>query len=900
MKLEKLGQKIAGSSRQSLQERVFRLITNIGIVGLVLGGVTGFFAGESLINQLSILVAVVIFAIIVIITLRTHKIQRGAIIISALAMFLVLPFNFLTAGGVFGGGPIWFVLGFVLVTLTVEGKAKYILLAGGYIMFLICYYIAYFYPQHITQHNLEMTYVDSAMTLTIVSFVTCGMLLFQKGSYKTENEMVREQNKKIEELNKAQNRFFSSMSHEIRTPINTIIGLNEMILREEVSDEVVEDARNIQNASKILLALINDILDMSKMESGKMDIVTEVYDVGDSLSDIVNMIWVRAKEKGLSFHIDVAEDIPSKLYGDEVRIKQILINLLNNAVKYTPEGSVTLSIQCKKKEGDIVHVVYSVTDTGMGIKKESIPHLFDAFQRVDVKENHYIEGTGLGLSIVKQLVDLMGGEIGVDSVYRKGSSFVVTLPQRVAEEKKLGELDFEKKRTLNAHEHYKASFEAPKAHVLIVDDNETNLLVAEKLLQATRVNVDKAKSGAECIRLSLQHRYDAIFMDHLMPEMDGIECLHQLRSQVGGLNMETPVVILTANAGGENQALYKREGFDGYLLKPVSGAQLEEELLKHLPREMVSLANAQEFKDMVVGSVLGHKRKLPVMITTDSVSDIPVELAKKYRIEVMPYRVLTEGGEFKDGEEIETEGVLTYIGENGKNVRSEAPEPEDYEVFFSEQLTGAQHIIHIAMAKNASQGYENALKASRTFDNVTVIDSGHLSSGMGLIVLYAAIHAAEGMNVEAVLKEIDSMKARTKTSFIVGDTEYLARAGRIPDKVNAICQAFMLHPVIVLKNSSMTVGAIRMGGRDVIWRKYIDSVLKNEPKIDKRMLFITHAGLNQDELDGIADRVREKIPFEQVIYQKASPAISANCGPDSFGLLYMQKSEHETADEAIK
>lgn len=900
MKLEKLGQKIAGNSRQSLQERVFRLITNIGIVGLVLGGVTGFFAGESLTNQLSILVAVVIFAIIVIITLRTHKIQRGAIIISALAMFLVLPFNFLTAGGVFGGGPIWFVLGFVLVTLTVEGKAKYILLAGGYIMFLICYYIAYFYPQRITQHNLEMTYVDSAITLTIVSFVTCGMLLFQTGSYKTENEMVREQNKKIEELNKAQNRFFSSMSHEIRTPINTIIGLNEMILREEVSDEVVEDARNIQNASKILLALINDILDMSKMESGKMDIVTEVYDVGDSLSDIVNMIWVRAKEKGLSFHIDVAEDIPSKLYGDEVRIKQILINLLNNAVKYTPKGSITLSIQCRKKEGDIVHVVYSVTDTGMGIKKESIPHLFDAFQRVDVKENHYIEGTGLGLSIVKQLVELMGGEIGVDSVYRKGSSFVVTLPQRVAEEKKLGELDFEKKRTLNAHEHYKASFEAPKAHVLIVDDNETNLLVAEKLLQATRVNVDKAKSGAECIRLALQHRYDVIFMDHLMPEMDGIECLHQLRSQVGGLNMETPVVILTANAGGENQALYKREGFDGYLLKPVSGAQLEEELLKHLPREMVSLANAQEFKDMVVGPVLGHKRKLPVMITTDSVSDIPVELAKKYRIEVMPYRVLTEGGEFKDGEEIETEGVLTYIGENGKNVRSEAPEPEDYEMFFSEQLAGAQHIIHIAMAKNASQGYENALKASRTFDNVTVIDSGHLSSGMGLIVLYAAMHAAEGMNVEAVLKEIDNMKARTKTSFIVGDTEYLARAGRIPDKVNAICQAFMLHPVIVLKNSSMTVGAIRMGGRDAIWRKYIDSVLKNGPKIDRRMLFITHAGLNQDELDGIADRVREKISFEQVIYQKASPAISANCGPDSFGLLYMQKSEHETADEAIK
>ena len=889
MKLGKLVGLLTGDSSRPLQERLFRLITTIGIVGMMFGCITGCINGESLTNQLAILGAVLVFGIIAVITLRTHRVQLGAVIISSAVLFVVLPLNFLTAGGIYGGGPIWFVLGYVLVALTVEGKRKYFLLAGGYVIFLGCYFVAYFYPERVVQHNLKMAYVDSLMTMTIVSFVVCGMLLFQKGVYRFENETAKKQKKEIEDLNQAQNRFFSSMSHEIRTPINTIIGLNEMILREDVSDEVVEDARNIQNASKMLLTLINDILDMSKIESGKMDIVPTVYDVGASLSDIVNMIWVRAKEKGLAFHIDVAENIPAQLYGDEVRIKQILINLLNNAVKYTSEGSVTLSIQCRKEEGDTVYVAYSVSDTGMGIKKESIPHLFDAFQRVDQEKNRFIEGTGLGLSIVKQLIELMGGEVTVDSVYSKGSTFIVTLPQKAAGEQQLGELDFEKKRVMGSREHYRASFEAPKAHVLIVDDNKTNLLVAEKLLQGTKVNVDKAGSGAECLKLTLQRRYDAIFMDHLMPEMNGIQCLHAIRDQVGGLNLETPVVVLTANAGGENQALYRKEGFDGYLLKPVSGIQLESELLKHLPREMVSLANAPEFADTIVGPVLGHKKKISVMITTDSVSDIPTELSRKHRIEVMPYRVLTESGEFRDGEEIETEGVLSYIASQNKNVRSESPEPEDYEAFFADQLTKAQRIIHVAMARNASKGYENALKASMTFDNVTVVDSGHLSSGMGLIALYAARYAEEGMSADDIVREIEGMKARTKTSFIVGSTEYLARAGRLPSSINTLCEACMLHPVIVLKNSSMKVGAIRVGERNSIWRKYIKSTLREANKIDTHLLFITHAGLNQKELDEIAGKVREKIAFETVIYQKASPAISANCGPDSFGLLFMQK-----------
>ena len=839
------------------------------------------------------LAAFMLLVLIVYITLRSHKIQRGAVLVSVITLCIVLPLNFLTTGDIDGGAPVWFVLGFVLAAMVVEGRARYIIMAAGYIMLLACYYIAYFYPEFIVRHTREMEYVDSLSTLTLVSVVICGMMLFQNAVYHSENKKAQMQTKEIEELNKAQNRFFSSMSHEIRTPINTIIGLNEMILRENVSDEVASDAKSIQNAGKMLLSLINDILDMSKIESGKMDIVPVVCDVGAMLSDIVNMIWVRTKEKGLEFHIDVAENIPAQVYGDEVRIKQVLINLLNNAVKYTPKGSVSLSIQRQKTEGETVYIAYSVTDTGMGIKQESIPHLFSAFKRVDEEKNRYIEGTGLGLSIVKQLVDLMGGDIAVNSVYTKGSTFVVTLPLKIVGDAKLGEIDFEKRHTANTRERYKAVFEAPKAHVLVVDDNETNLIVAQKLLKGTKVNTDTASDGAECLKKTELNRYDVIFMDHLMPVMDGIECLHRIREQAGGLNIDTPVVALTANAGGENQALYKREGFDGYLLKPVSGVQLETELLRHLPQEIVKMTNSSGFADVVVGPVLGHKKKQPVMITTDSVSDLPVKFVQKLQIAVMPYRVLTDGGEFRDGEEVETEGILSYLTNKEKHAKSEAPEVEDYEAFFAEQLTKTQHIIHIAMAKNASKGYENAGKASKAFDNVTVVDSGHLSSGMGLITLHAAKLASEGLIAGQILEKIDSMKARTRTSFIVGSTEYLARSGRIPSKVHMICTACMLHPVIVLKNSSMTVGAIRIGRKAAIRRKYINSVLRNTSNIDKRLLFITHAGLGWEELKEIEAQAMEKVHFEKVVYQKASPAISTNCGPDSFGLLFMTNEDRQ-------
>lgn len=889
MNLKKIIEPI-GDSNVSLQERLFRLLTLIGLIGMAVAVIMGIAVGESALNNIGMVLGFIIFFGLIYFSIHFHKIQAGAVIIGGLLVYLVMPFNFLTTGGLYGGGSSWFLLAFVFVALLVENRIKYVLMASGLVISWGCYILAYFYPSVLAMHTVEMAYIDSAVSMTVVAFLTCGMLLFQNSIYRSSNRTARQRKQEIEELNQAQNRFFSSMSHEIRTPINTIIGLNEMILRETTSDEIAADAKDIQTASKMLLALINDILDMSKIESGKMDIVPVSYHVGDMLSEIVNMIWVRAKEKGLEFHIDVDQKMPSQLLGDEVRIKQILINVLNNAVKYTAEGSITLSIQCRRQEHGRAQIVYSVADTGMGIKKENIPYLFSAFKRVDEEKNRHIEGTGLGLSIVKQLVDLMGGDISVNSVYTKGTTFIITIPQEIVSEEEIGNIDIEARHAINARKYYKRSFEAPRARILIVDDNDANLMVEAKLLRDTKVQTETAGSGAECLQKTLKNRYDVILMDHLMPEMDGVVCLHEIRAQAGGLNQETPVIILTANAGSENQKLYKREGFDGYLTKPVTGGQLEAELLRHLPEEIVTLADRKDSFGVVQAPFVERtKKKMFLLVSTDSVSDLPQELTERARVAVMPYRVVTEGGEFIDGQETGTDGVLAYI-RSGRRAHSESPSVAEYEAFFAEQLTKAQCVIHLTMSGKVSKGYGNALEASESFDNVEVIDTGHLSSGMGFIVLQAAEYAAGGMSQEAVIEGIQRMRSQVRTSFIVDDTEYLLRAGRISPRINTICKAFMVHPVLVLKNSKMMVGAIMIGTKKTVWRKYIESVLGNAGRIDKKLLFITHAGLSNEELQEIEKTVRKKVNFDQIIYQKASPAISINCGMGAFGLLFKLQS----------
>lgn len=370
--------------------------------------------------------------------------------------------------------------------------------------------------------------------------------------------------------------FLANMSHEIRTPINTILGMNEMILREEDDATITGYAKHIKRAGHMLLGLINEILDFSKIEAGKLEIVPVEYSLTTMLGDIQEDMQKRAKEKRLTFLAEIEQGLPARLYGDELRVKQILNNLLSNAVKYTEQGKITLSVKSEQKTDDFILCI-SVKDTGIGIREEDIGHLFDSFQRLELEKNRHIQGTGLGLCITKQLVDVMGGTIEVSSVYGKGTCFEVMLPQQIIS---MTEQEIEEQpKTERPDGEY---FKAPDAMVLGVDDNRVNLKVLKALLKRSEVKLDLAISGKQALERTKDKKYDLILMDHMMPEMDGIETLHAIRADKDNQNRDTKVIALTANAIQGAEQEYLKEGFDDYLSKPIDPEKLEWMIEKYL------------------------------------------------------------------------------------------------------------------------------------------------------------------------------------------------------------------------------------------------------------------------------------------------------------------------------
>jgi len=390
------------------------------------------------------------------------------------------------------------------------------------------------------------------------------------------------------EANKSKSQFLSNMSHEIRTPINAILGMNEMILRESENETILEYAENIRSAGNSLLGIVNDILDFSKIEAGKMEIIPVEYALSSLLNDLVNMVQKRAEKKNLAFHIDADENLPSELFGDEIRIKQVITNILTNAVKYTEKGGVTLTVTFKNISDDKILLCVSVKDTGIGIKPEDIQKLFSAFERIEEKRNRTIEGTGLGMNITQRLLDMMNSKLEVASVYGEGSTFSFEIVQKVINSHPIGNFAENFRHSLSQHKKYKEKFTAPDARILVVDDTVMNLTVVKGLLKQTKVRIDTAESGFECLKLITQKHYDIIFLDHRMPGIDGIETLKRMKIIEGNLNIDTPVISLTANAISGARQIYLDAGFQGYLTKPIDSAKLEEMIIEYLPKDKVN------------------------------------------------------------------------------------------------------------------------------------------------------------------------------------------------------------------------------------------------------------------------------------------------------------------------
>lgn len=393
-----------------------------------------------------------------------------------------------------------------------------------------------------------------------------------------------------EAANMAKSSFLANMSHEIRTPINAILGMNEMILREEKDPAIRGYAGNIQASGNSLLSIVSDVLDISKIESGKLEIIPVDYEVNSLISDCCNMAACRAKAKELELLVECADNVPMKLCGDETHIRQIIMNLLTNAVKYTEKGTVKLIVSGRFTDGGFVLKV-DVSDTGIGIAEENLPQLFTQFQRFDIQRNRNIEGTGLGLSIVKRLCDLMSGTITARSVLGSGSTFTVELPQKVVDSTPCGGVNLNY--SAGAEHEYHHSFEAPEAKILAVDDLPVNLLVIANLLKETRIKIDTAGSGRECLDKCSQQKYDLILMDHMMPEMDGVQTFEKLHGDKSSPNFETPVIMLTANALAGMREQYMDVGFADYVSKPVRGAKLEEAIRRNLPESLIKPASPE-------------------------------------------------------------------------------------------------------------------------------------------------------------------------------------------------------------------------------------------------------------------------------------------------------------------
>ena len=874
--------------------KIFQVAAFGGMMAAFAGSFTSMFSNLPFIVVLVTLLGGVAACALMFIAKKTKKVELCSCILIFLLNCVILPLAFFTSGGVKSGISAWFVLGLFIVFLLIRGKMFWTMLLISLSSMLFCYVYSYHHPRAVVPLKDEWTsYEDIIFSILIVTLIIGLIVRFQNKVYEAEQQRVVEQNHELERLSRTRNNFFANMSHEIRTPINTIIGLNEMILREDISEEIAENAIHIQDASKMLLALINDILDMSKIESGKMEIVPIQYETGAMFSELVNLIWIRAHEKKLEFKLDISPEIPSMLYGDEVRIKQVVINLLSNAVKYTQKGFISLSARSEMKDNNKILLTISIRDSGIGIRKEDMDRLFQSFQRVDEGTNAGIEGTGLGLSISHQLVEMMGGKITVDSIYQKGSVFTIQIEQDIVNENPMGHMDFMTRGSTHKRKKYKQIFEAPDAHVLVVDDNEMNLLVAKKLLRETKIQVDLAKSGKECLELTKQHFYNVIFMDHMMPEMDGVETLNRVRQQENGLCREVPVIALTANVTAGAEQIYQEKGFQNYLAKPISSSLLEAVLLKYLPKELVEY-NAVETQEEteLIQNITGAKRK-KIQITTDCVCDLPKEFLDHYDIRTMYCYVHTDKGRFCDINEITSDNLLEYLATDEGKAKSQTASVEEFETFFSNALGVGEKVIHVTTAQKVGNGYKVAMAAAQGFDNVIVVDSGHLSSGLGLMVMRAAHLVSRGLTVDEIVKDLEVMKNKIATSFIVPSAESLYRNGKISNNVKRICEVFNLHPVIYLKKSKFSFAGVKCGSMKTAYTDYIRQNFKGKKNIDTRLLFITYAGCSSKQLKEFKEEVLKYQKFERIEFQKASATISSNCGLGAMGVLYIKKGKDE-------